>query len=33
MRFPVWSKEPIGIPLWKGQTVIARVEQHGMQEE
>ena len=33
MRFPVWSKEPIGIPLWKGQAVIARVEQHGMQEE
>ena len=33
MRFPVWSKEPIGIPLWKGQTVIPRVEQHGMQEE
>lgn len=33
MRFPVWSKEQIGIPLGKGQTVIARVEQHGMQEE
>ena len=33
MRFPVWSKEPIGIPLWKGQAVIPRVEQHGMQEE
>lgn len=33
MRFPVWSKEPTGIPLWKCQTVIPRVEQHGMQEE
>lgn len=33
MRFPVWSKEPTGIPLWKGQTVISRVEQYGMQEE
>lgn len=33
MRFPVWSKEPIGIPLWKCQSVIPRVEQHGMQEE
>lgn len=33
MRFPVWSKEPIGIPLGKCQAVIARVEQHGMQEE
>ena len=33
MRFPVWSREPIGIQLWKGQAVIPRVEQHGMQEE
>ena len=33
MRFPVWSKEPTGIPLWKCQSVIPRVEQHGMQEE
>ena len=33
MRFPVWSKEPIGIPLGKCQSVIPRVEQHGMQEE
>ena len=28
-----WSKEPIGIPLGKCQSVIPRVEQHGMQEE
>ena len=33
MRFPVWSKEQIGIPLGKCQSVIPRVEQHGMQEE
>lgn len=33
MRFPVWSKEPTGIPLGKCITVIPRVEQHGMQEE
>ena len=26
MRFPVWSKEPIGIPLWKCQSVIQRVK-------
>lgn len=33
MRFPVWSKEPIGVPLGKCVTVIPRVERHGMQEE
>ena len=26
MRFPVWSKEPAGIPLWKCVTVIPRVK-------
>lgn len=33
MRFPVWSNEPVGVPLGKCVTVIPRVEQHGMQEE
>lgn len=26
MRFPVWSKEPAGIPLWKCVAVIPRVK-------
>lgn len=26
MRFPVWSKEPVGIPLWKCVAVIPRVK-------
>lgn len=26
MRFPVWSNEPAGIPLWKCVTVIPRVK-------
>lgn len=26
MRFPVWSNEPVGIPLWKCVTVIPRVK-------
>lgn len=26
MRFPVWSNEPVGIPLWKCVAVIPRVK-------
>lgn len=26
MRFPVWSNEPVGIPLWKCVAVILRVK-------
>ena len=26
MRFPVWSNEPVGIPLWKCVAVIQRVK-------
>jgi len=32
-RFPVWSKEPVGVPLWKCVTAMPRAKQHGMQEE
>lgn len=33
MRFPVWSKEPIGVPLGKCVTVIPRVKQEGAKNE
>lgn len=33
MRFPVWSAEPVGIPLWKCVTVIPRAKANGMQEK
>ena len=33
MRLPVWSAEPVGIPLWKCVTVIPRAKVNGMQEE
>lgn len=33
MRFPVWSEEPVGVPLWKCVTVIPRAVANGMQEE
>lgn len=33
MRLPVWSEEPVGIPLWKCVTVIPRAKVNGMQEE
>ena len=30
MRFPVWSKEPVGVPLWKCIAVIPRVKRDEM---
>lgn len=33
LRLPVWSAEPVGIPLWKCITVIPRAEQEGAKNE